>query len=248
MNLTRRLLMGCPLLGAGLLIHWALLWQLAPIRNAARLGLRANLASLPIEFHIPESSRANAIPETFRAWRGSEHPGQAELAKQASFADDLLLRIYSPDDLDPKAMIYAVFSRTAEDRKHHPEICVRDIQGSPEDIDRRKTIHLNEDQGRPVQRFRFQTGTDSYTMVYYWHYALTPPLSGELSHLQQIHLRNLPKCPSVTVQVTTTAAIGDLDALESSLLVAVDRELRESVLPPSVTMSCDLLAIALWRQ
>ena len=75
-----------------------------------------------------------------------------------------------------------------------------------------------------------------------------PPGQESLSYLQKLHRQRSQRLPSVTMQVTTNAPRDRLDPVEQSFLVTVDRVLRQTVLPPTVSMGCDRLPIALYRE
>jgi hypothetical protein len=141
--------------------------------------------------------------------------------------------------------LYMVYSRTGEDRKHHPEICIREVAGAPEDVSARGKVPLAE-AGRACQRFRFLGRADQSTVVYYWHYRL-PPAPADRSVVQELHQRLAGSSPSVTVQVTLSGQRpDDLTLVETTLLPALDRAIRAAT-PDGTVVACDRIPIPLAR-
>ena len=141
-----------------------------------------------------------------------------------------------------------VYSRQGDDRKHHPEICIRDASGATEDFAARRRIALDADGERTVMRFRFQTGTSQYTTVYYWHYTLEALPRKQLTGLRRLYLRQNHPVPSITMQVSLVADLNELEAVEKGFLVAVDSAMRKEQLPATARMGCRRLPIALIRE
>jgi hypothetical protein len=201
-------------------------------------SLGAPLAALP----------ANLITETGKTWQGGDRPDLDDVRKQLPFEpDDILLRDYRLAGTNIAVQVYAIHSRAGEDRKHHPEICIRQVTGAPEDPDARKKIALDADGKRQVQRFAFHTGSVGATTVYYWHYTFLAPTSNN-SLLQTLHQRLGELPPSLTVQVlTTTDSSDELDAIEKDLLPALDAALSAKSLPSTAMIDSGRLPVALVR-
>lgn len=181
-------------------------------------------------------------------WHGVELDNvREETRKKLPFdADDLSYRGYQTSDGRITANVYMVHSLVGEDRKHHPEVCIREVSGAPEVLSSRAQVPLSAPD-RLAQRFRYQTGAGRSLAVYYWHYAVRPdvPLS---SPLQQVHQAVGTARPSVTVQLT---APGDdpraLQLIETTLLPQLDAALATQVLPPDTPPRCDRLPVVFVR-
>jgi exosortase len=199
--------------------------------------LRAPFAALPRELQTPTLT-----------WHGQDVSGlDAFRAKLPYPVDDLLYRQYAPKPAGAPLSLYMVYSRQGDDRKHHPEICIRDASGATEDYDARRQIALDADGARTVMRFRFRTGAGQYTTVYYWHYSLeAPPQRGQTA-LRRLYQRQNHPVPSITMQVSLVAEPAELEAVEKGFLVAVDAALRKDHLPATARMGCQRLPIALIR-
>ena len=236
MSLSQRLLLACGCLVAAGAAQWSLKLHLAVEDSGEELRLRGSLADLPLTL------RAGTDEE----WVGQVHPSYNSLAKQVAFADEFIYRLYQAGD-GPVVSLYAVWSSKGEDRKHHPEVCLRDVAGAPEDTSARKVLFLDREEQRPVQRFRFQTGTGSSIVVYYWHYTLNgAPLQRETA-FQALHRRLGRTPPSVTVQVSTSATGGDAERVERFFLPALDRALQQAQLPSTAAMGCDRVPVTVLR-
>ena len=170
----------------------------------------------------------------------------ATRAKLAFDVEDLTVRAYQSTRGD-HARLYMIHTRSGEDRKHHPEICVRDVSGAPEDLAFRRQVPLSGDGA--AQRFRFHTGPGRSMVMYYWHYTLAPDPAPGRTGLQRLHQELGVSAPSVTVQVS---AAGDdpraIEAIEGQLLPALDRAARERLLPKDTRTGCDRVPIGLSRQ
>jgi len=165
----------------------------------------------------------NELPWQLGAWQGRPHPELDKVSRLVDFADDLTMRVYS-DGKGHAASVYLVFSATGQDRLHHPEICLRDARGAVELKQDRRSIPLQSEPPRLAERFRYLRQRHERTVVYYWHYTFTPPISNRQSVLQRIHLNQYENWPGITVQVQTNMT--DPDAwklLETTLLPQLDR-------------------------
>ena len=153
-----------------------------------------------------------------------------------------LVRAYS-DNQGHAAAVYCVFSATGRDRLHHPEVCLRDAAGAVEIKQDRRTITLQPDTQRLAERFRYQRQRQERTLVYYWHYTFMPPITGEQSFLQRIHLKQYDRWPGITVQVQTN--MNDpvaWQAVETTLLPELDRWLQQYI-PAGAQLGAERLPV-----
>lgn len=249
MGLDRRLKWVCLVLFLGAGASWGLHLHLqggVPFADARGTlnSVRANLAA---SFQVADKDTSKLVKTVEMKWTGKEHPGREELLKQVAFADEVLYRYYIPERAGPVVQVYAAYSKTGEDRKHHPEICMREAAGKPEDMNFRKIIPLDAEGKQSVQRFRFLTGTSAHTIIYYWHCTFPMKVEEGQTGLQALHGRLNSRAPSLTVQVSTDASGEDLDLLERTFLPALQSALSESFLPAGTTVGCDRLPIVLLR-
>jgi hypothetical protein len=186
------------------------------------------------------------MPVKAAEWIGAANPSEAETRKQLPFTPDaLLLRTYVNGDRSLALGLYMVHSRQADDRKHHPEVCIRDVTGATEDLASRKILFVDAERKRPIQRFRFKTSATQHTTVYYWHYTLPPVPRAGATPLQVMYQRINTPAPSVTVQVSLAAEKEQLETVETGFLVVLDQALRDQYLPQGTVMACDRIPIAL---
>jgi exosortase len=197
--------------------------------------MRQPLADLPTQFGT--------------AWHGEDRSDTAEVRKQLPFEpDDIIYRDYRLAGTNLVVQVYAVHSRIGEDRKHHPEICIREVTGAPEDLADRRMIALDPAEKRAVQRFVFRTTSVGRTTVYYWHYTFLAPTTNN-SFLQTLHQRLGEHPPSLTVEVlTTTDDPRELQAIEAGFLPAVDDALAAKSLPLTALIDANRLPVALIRE
>lgn len=235
---TRGLVYCWVVLAAGIATQFALANH---VRSAGELSypqLNDRLSSLPL---VISDSRGQ--PQ----WIGQDMPEALERTrtKLPYAVDDLLIRSYQGRG-GVFSQLYLVHSRSGEDRKHHPEICIRDVSGAPEDIGFRKQIPLGDGF---AQRFRFQTGSTRSVVVYYWHYTPSPVAVPGQTRLQTLHQRIGVAAPSVTAQLTLlTDNPAVLNTVETQLLPSLDAAARQQVLPPGTTTGCDRIPISLTRE
>lgn len=225
----------------GLAGQWLLQKHLQQAGEWSYPHLQAALAELPLTIVDPTDGRI--------LWHGQANTEQeAHLRQRLPFAvDDLLIRVYRTEHGD-WVRVYMVHSRAGEDRKHHPEICIRDVSGAPEDVAFRVRVPLHAASRAEAQRFRFWTGANRSIVVYYWHYTLEPLTVEGLSRLQRLHQRLGISPPSVTVQVSTSGENPEhLAHVERVLLPAVHTVLEQRVLPPTSRCGCDRIPIGLAR-
>ncbi len=227
------------LLGASL-AEGGLAWYLHGAEATPYPELRAPFAALPQDLSAPGESKLG--------WHGRDVSNLDSFrAKLPYRADDLLYRIYAPSPSGAPLYLYLVYSRQGDDRKHHPEICIRDASGATEDFDARKQIPLDASGRRSVMRFRFRTGVGEYTTVYYWHYSLEAPPQPGQALLRRLYQRQNHPVPSITAQVSLVAAPAETEAVERGFLVAVDAALRAEQLPDTARIGCNRLPMTLIR-
>lgn len=238
-------LWGVQLITGGLVLgvvgQWLLLAHLQQAGEWSYPSLQAPLAEVPLTIADPIGGQI--------LWHGQVNTEQeAHLRQRLPFAvDDLLIRLYRTEQGD-WVRVYMVHSRAGEDRKHHPEICIRDVSGAPEEVAFRKRVPLEATSRAEAQRFRFWTGTNRSLVVYYWHYTLEPVTVEELSRLQRLHQRLGISPPSVTVQVSTSGENpGHLATVEKVLLSALHAAMEHRILPPTSRCGCDRIPIGLAR-
>jgi hypothetical protein len=206
------------------------------LRSAGRESfplLRQGLAQTPLEL---------------AGWVGVDRPDLNRVVEKLPYtADDLLLRDYRRPGGGPPIQVYAAYSRQGEDRKHHPEVCIREVTGAPEDLDARARVGVDATGKRQVQRFVFRTDTVGKTTVYYWHYTFLPAEPG--GFLKTLHQRLGQQAPSVTVQASVpTDDPAILKQLETEFLPAMDLALRQTIVPESAVMDATRLPIALLKE
>lgn len=240
-KITRGLAAAVVLLAAGVAAQFALAAHLKAGGELSYAALGGPLASIP-----PDVTDANGR----LLWKGYEHADVAESirAKLPFQADDLLVRTYAPAGQRFGVQLYMVHSRAGEDRKHHPEICIRDVSGAPEELGFRKKVPLGPDEAGEAQAFKFRPTVGRVTVVYYWHYTLPPTPNPGLTRVQEIHQRVGVTAPSVTVQVTVTTDDKEaLKAIEQQLLPGLDAAARRAVLPAGTEAGSHRIPIALAR-
>ncbi len=240
MSLASRLILVNAILAAGAAAHWGLNAHLRAGRGAYA-EIRRPIAQVP--------ALLKSGPSSSSVWMGRTNSQEEIIRTQLPFVpNDLLSRTYSQSAAPLAVNLYMVYSRQGDDRKHHPEVCIRDVAGAAEDESARKIVLLANNVGRPVQRFRFQTGPTQNITVYYWHYTFPRvPDEGETA-LQSLYQRLSKPAPSITVQVSTTAEMDQLDEIETGFLVALDQNMQQNQLPEGTLMGCDRLPIALIRR
>jgi hypothetical protein len=238
MSLSSRLILCAAAIGLGAAAHHALVWHLEAAPEGAFLPLRAELASFPNVLVVPEGE----------SYQGQEHPGKPELLKQVPFADEVLYRVYRQGSAGETFLLYAAYSIKGEDRKHHPEVCLREAAGLPEDLAARKLVPLRPGENVHAQRFRFRTGTGASMNLYYWHYTLPTARTDARSGLQALHQRLVAAAPSITFQATSYAQGESLERFEAEALPAIDAALRQGILPEGCAVGCDRIPITFLRR
>jgi hypothetical protein len=235
------LLPGC--LALGLLAQLALQWHFGDFRPDPYPDLGDSLDRFPTELKAPTPQEDGSSPA---AWTGRDEEGLAALRERLPYEPvSLVWRRYRPSGPGPAVDLYVVHTRHGDDRKHHPEICIREVAGAPEERDGRKVLFLDPEGRRPVQRFRFRVGSVQRLTVYYWHYSLEPAGEEPPGALQKLHRRLCRPAPSVTVQASCVGSTQDEEFAQRNFLPAVDAALRDRLLPPSARMGCDRLPTVL---
>jgi len=248
MHVSQRLQAAAACLLVGVFAQLGLSWHLRGSEIGSYPDLTSPLRDFPATLNGSVTAAFTGGTPAPLLWFGRNADGLEEFrAKLPYRADDLLYRGYLPAEGGRPVFIYMIYSRQGEDRKHHPEVCVRDASGATEDMAARRQVALDATGERSVMRFRFRTGSARLTTVYYWHYTLEAmPRKGQ-SFLQALHQRLSQPAPSMTVQVWLDTSPDELDGVERGFLVAVDTALRQSFLPSTARIGCNRLPIALTR-
>ncbi len=240
MTTAARIWLSAGVLAAALLVQGGLMahMMMGPVNTYP--ALRKPLAELTTELIV---ERKGASPFV---WQFETVPIEEEVRKSLPYVPlDMIFRFGRCPDPNLAAQCYIVQSEYGEDRKHHPEICMRDVLQIPEDKSAAAIVELGGDKNRPVQRFSFTKGPNQTYTVYYWHYTFQPEVSGEQTWLQALHQTYRRPPPSMTVQVTTTADRERWPMIERDLIATLDEKLRSTHLPRGVRMGCDRLSIAI---
>ncbi len=238
MSLAGRLIACAVAIGLAAASSSLLTAHLAAGSEGVFVPLRAALETFPIDLALPDGT----------ACKGQEHPGRPDLMKQVPFADEVVYRYYTSASPGGVFLMYAAHSRTGEDRKHHPEVCLREAAGTPEDISARLLVPLRDDGKAFAQRFRFQTGITGTMNLYYWHYTLPHDRAGGRSALQSLHARLIASAPSITCQASSYATGEDLERFERETLPAIDAAFRAGPLPDGTAVGCDRIPITFLRR
>ncbi len=243
MTLTTRLLLAAGILGLAVVAQYALQWHLDAAPQGVYPELADRLEALPMT--LGETSD----PATL-SWQGVESGRVEAIRKRLDFeVNGILSREYYPVPGGPAVDLYMVYSRSAGDRKHHPEICMREASGYQQDFKADGIVYLDKEQKRPVQRMAFHTGSGVKTTVYYWHYSFEPANTAGLSFLQLLQQKLSSPVPSITVQVASTAPLADLkEAVEKGFLPLLDTTMQQSFVPFPNRVGCDRLPVSFVRE
>src|SRR5262245_56418325 len=118
MCLTRRLLLANACLAIGLLGQLLLQWHLASAEETPFPPLTKPLARLSLLLPVAGESKSR--------WQGAEAPGREQRRGQLKFdVEEMVWRTYQKQGTPLALNLYMVYTRDGEDRKHHPEICIR---------------------------------------------------------------------------------------------------------------------------
>ena len=170
--------------------------------------LRAHLTGVPLpapaELRLPLA----ALPRQIGPWEAEDLP----LTEQIQYADEHLKRRYHLSERDQSLVLWAVYARDGEDRKHHPEVCMA-VAGRQEERQARQTF----DPGGPgglVQQYLYR-GLAGGEWIFYWHYTLPIRLEPNLDALQRAYQRSRCRASSVTLEVFAAARTPqDLEAVQ----------------------------------
>jgi hypothetical protein len=245
---TRRLLIAAGVLTLGVAAEFALG---AHLRQAGEQSYPVLLGRLESLHQGPNGRIVVRDPQNGQPiWIGKDMPEARDAILQKLYfkVEDVLVRVYQNGD-GTQAQLYMVYTLIGEDRKHHPEICVRDAGGAPEDLRFRQEVPLAADGSASAMRFRFRTGAARSMVIYYWHYSPRPTLLDGQTAVQTIHQRIGVSAPSVTVQLTVYNDTPQaLEAVERQLLPALHQEALQKVLPPGTETGCDRVPVRLARE
>jgi exosortase/archaeosortase family protein len=115
------------LIGA-LIVEGGLAWYIQAGGTPGYPGLHSSLAELPRElmaYPLGAKEQEGVI------WRGRDFPNLDEFRFKLPYrADELVYRQYEAASAGPTVFLYMVYSHQGEDRKHHPEVCIRDASGA----------------------------------------------------------------------------------------------------------------------
>lgn len=241
MSATGRFGLATGLLLLGVVGQYVLLWHLHGAQ-ATFPPLRQPLDKLPRQVRT-----AFQDPKETHLWVGLDLPMPENFLQRKDLRiDDALYRKYDAPSAGLSADLYCGYSDIADDRKHHPIVCLNAVMGVPEDDSGRKLVFLDAEKKRPAQRFLFRTPTRP-TTVYYWHYTWPSNAESKLGPLQEIHQKFSRPTPSMTVQIFTHAVGEGLDQMETYLLPKVDAILRSDFVPAGATVDCYWLNIGVVR-
>lgn len=240
MTLNTRLLIAACILGLAVLAQYALQGHLDAVPQGVYPELADKLEAFPLA--LGDSS----VP----SWQGVASGRLESIRKKLDFeVNGILSREYYPASGGPGVDLYMVYSRSAGDRKHHPEICMREASGYQQDFRADGIVYLDEEKKRPVQRMVFHTGGGTKTAVYYWHYSFEPTNTAGLSFLQLLQQKMSNPVPSITVQVASTAPLAELkESVEKSLLPLIDATMQRDFIPFPNRVGCDRLPVGFVRE
>src|SRR4051794_17982842 len=126
MTTASRIWLSAGFLGAALAVQAVLLLHMALGPSNSYPDLRQPFDELPTSLRAESAS--SEVPE----WVFVSHPAEKEIRSRLPFVPvDLSFRYCQAGDL--VAECYIVHSANGEDRKHHPDICIREVQRLPED-------------------------------------------------------------------------------------------------------------------
>jgi len=161
---------------------------------AAFAGMRLHVGAAGPPPVTPLAKPLEEFPKTLGPWRGFDQ----EIDPRYKYADRHLQRAYVLPSRSQSLTLWMVYSKTGEDRGHHPQVCMA-VAGRPEDESARKTIDAPGHKA-PIQQFRFGR-PGNYSWVYYWHYTLPPEENDDLSAMQRLSQRLKHRSSSITIQI-----------------------------------------------
>ena len=215
MNTSRRLIITCTLLAFGLGGQLAARAYLEAPGPLPRVELAQPLAELPLE-----------LPP----WRGFDVEPEDE---DSVYGDEYLQREYRHAQANQVVALWVSYSRSGEDRGHHPEVCMA-VAGKSEDRNARRTCPV-EGPGGAVQQYRFTGPLERPQWVFYWHYTLEPPpRERQLSRFQHLYQRLRRRPSSVTIEVFAPESSPDTPVLAQQFVRLVDQALHRHLGPTAV--------------
>ena len=117
-------------------------WWIAVAFLAAGLAgqelLRAHLTEVPLPAPAELQLPLAGLPRKIGPWQAEDLP----LAADAQYADEHLKRRYHHPERNQSLVLWAVYARDGEDRKHHPEVCMA-VAGRQEERQERQTLELD---------------------------------------------------------------------------------------------------------
>jgi hypothetical protein len=134
-------------------------------------------------------------------WSGHETP----LAKDYfAYGDDHLHRTYVHRRTGQTVSLWMVYSRTAENLRHFPEVCMGDL-GHREDLTQRRKVQI--DDKAPLQCYRFYPPAGGPGQwIFYWTYTLGDlKANHRLSSLQRLTLRRHAQASSLSIELFAPA-------------------------------------------
>lgn len=146
---------------------------------------------------IPQAKLTDALskfPKQLGSWQGED----LTIGDDLRYADEHFSRRYINETTHQQVWLWMVYSATAEDRGHNPEVCFQ-VAGQREDPYGRREVEV-EGHESPVQQMRFGDA-DKRQLVYYWHYALPSPEVEGLNALQRKYQEWSRSKASITLEV-----------------------------------------------
>jgi hypothetical protein len=209
MTALRRIWWAAGLLGVAFALQAGLLVHMIFGPTHTYPPLRKPFGELPAMMQVDQVGKPPLV------WTFETRAAESSIRSRLPFEPvDLIYRRGRAGELNLEADCYVVHGANGEDRKHHPEICVRDVQQIPELPEGRGIVLLGKDPKRPVQRFCFQNGPGEATTLYYWHYTFAPEKQMQQSWLPRPESFRVPP-PSASAS-SELPPIGPLPTLAGS--------------------------------
>ncbi|MDA1017633.1 MAG: exosortase-associated EpsI family protein [Planctomycetota bacterium] len=187
------------------------------------------------------------IPSRFGDWIGRDVP----ITNPAFlYGDSHLQRVYRHRHGGQTVTLWMAYSRTAADRWHHPQACMR-TAGMIEDEAARQVVAM-ENFTAPLQQFRFHKPSASAgEWVFYWHYTIPPAewdenRAGDLPWWKRVYFGSHHRPASMTLEVFSNEGQHDSTRAAREFAVAVDRMMQQR-LPRSAIRGSDRAPVFLVR-
>jgi hypothetical protein len=184
--------------------------------------LRAHLTEVPLPAPAALQLPLSELPLQIGPWRGEDLP----LAEADRYADQHLNRRYRHLERNQTLTLWVVYARDAEDRNHHPEVCMA-VAGRQEDRQVRQTFELDA-AGAPIQQYRYRSLAGA-KWVFYWHYTLPVRLDPQLAALQRIYQRARCRASSLTLEVFAPSRTPEELETVQQFVSALDAAIRRHV-------------------